>query len=87
MQTIRLTLNKNLEEVFDVLEHELKPLSRTEIIKVALTDIYKKISKNSLAEILSDEEEKSLDLAMKSKMSKVLTTKKDIDNYFKKLDA
>ncbi len=86
MQTIRLTLNKNLEEVFDVLENELKPLSRTEIIKVALTDIYQKISKNSLVEILSNKDEASLELAMKSKMSKVLTSKKDIDNYFRKLD-
>lgn len=85
MQTIRLTLNKGLEEVFDVLESELKPLSRTEIIKVALTDIYQRISKNSLGEILSEKNEKSLDIAMQSKFSKTLKSEKDIDNYFKNL--
>ncbi|MEA3450103.1 MAG: hypothetical protein U9Q85_03990 [Patescibacteria group bacterium] len=87
MQTIRLTLNKNLENVFDLLESKMKPLSRTEIIKVALADIYRKISKSSLGEILSSEDEKSLDQALKSSKSKVLETDKDVDNYFKKLNG
>jgi hypothetical protein len=78
MQTIRLTLNENVEEVLAFLEKKLKPLSRTEILKLGLTEIYQKtLQKNDFPyHILNNEEEKSLEKAIKSPRIKVNTSKK-----------
>ena len=87
MDTLRLTLNKKLEDVFKLLELEFKPLSRTEIVKLALSDIYQKAVKKNSHYFLSQDEEKSLNQALKSRTSAKLNSDSEIDKYFKKLDA
>jgi len=40
MSTIRLSLNQALEEVIETLEQAYKPMSRTEILKMAIAEFY-----------------------------------------------
>lgn len=40
MSTIRLSLNPSLEEVLEELEKAYRPMSRTEILKMAIAEFY-----------------------------------------------
>ena len=47
MSTIRLTINNKTRQVLDLLEEEYKPMSRAEILKMGLAELYNKsISEN-----------------------------------------
>jgi hypothetical protein len=41
MSTIRLTLNQSFEEIIQELEEAYKPMSRTEILKMAVAEFYR----------------------------------------------
>ncbi len=45
MSTVRLAITNELDEIFSTLEKAFKPLSRAEILKLALSDLYSKVTK------------------------------------------
>jgi len=80
MNSIRLTLNKNLENIFQTLEQEYQTLSRLEILKLGLNELFRKNKQEYIYQLNEDEEE-SLKKAMKSKPSKTLRNSQDIENF------
>lgn len=63
MSTIRLTLNKNTEQVITLLEERYKPLTRAEILKLALA----KLNRDGFdpnCEVLNFKQSKRLDQAI-----------------------
>jgi hypothetical protein len=60
MSTIRLTVNKETEEVLSYLEKQFRPLSRAEILKLGLSNLYHN-TMNMDVEILDNEASKSVE--------------------------
>lgn len=60
MSTIRLTVNKETEDVLSYLETQYKPLSRAEILKLGLSNLYHN-TMNMDVEILDNETSKSVE--------------------------
>jgi acylphosphatase len=64
MSTIRLTVNKETEDVLSYLETQYKPLSRAEILKLGLSNLYHN-TMNMDVEILDNETSKSVEEGIK----------------------
>lgn len=85
MDTIRISMSQSMEKVISELEERMLPLSRAEIIKAALAEMYRRLKREEQTEYLSALNEKNLAESLASRPKSSLKTEKEIRDYFKGL--
>lgn len=86
MSTVRLAMTKNLDQVFTFLEDEYATMSRAEITKMALANLYND-SRSKYVEYLNDEQSKELEVALAEVRSGNTASFENMNDLIASLDS